>query len=71
MEGTDGEELLLQQMEKSFYRAISKGSNWGARSPNKRPRKWTSDLSPQQGINYAIPDAQAADAQTSLSQFPV
>ena len=35
------------------------------------PGKWTCDLSPPQGLNHVVPDAQAADAQVSVSWFPV
>ena len=35
------------------------------------PGKWTCDLSPPQGLNNVVPDAQAADAQVSASWFPV
>jgi len=42
-----------------------------ARSPNTRPRKWTCDLSPPQGLNHMVPDAQAADAQIFVSWFPM
>ena len=35
------------------------------------PGKWTCDLLPPQGLNHVIPDASAADAQISVSRFPV
>ena len=33
--------------------------------------KWTCDLLPLPGLNDMVPDADAADAQVSVSLFPV
>ena len=60
MQSTDREEVLLP------YLAVNEVKGQPI-NLNTRSRKWTCDLSPLQGLNHMVPDAQAADAQVSLS----
>ena len=69
MQSTDREEVLLPYLAVNEVKgglAVNEVKGQPI-NLNTRSRKWTCDLSPLQGLNHIVPDAQAADAQVSVS----